>query len=196
MKRSLFFILIFCTGSSAFPSEWKFSQLNNHQGAFYLGLLTGFAGHELGHFAVAEVEDVKAEYDGITIVYPDEDLSDREQLRVSSAGFQAQWLISETALRYRSYHTLTEGGDNFNAGLVWAHLGITAAYLTILKNHKDGDIEGMSQATGISNNGLALMVAIPAALDAWRLMGSDVPDWVPIVSVGSKGLGIAAIWNF
>ena len=196
MKCSLFFILMYCASNSAFSSEWNLGQLTNHQGAFYLGLLTGFAGHELAHFAVAEAEGIKAEFDGVSIVYPDENLSDKERLRVSSAGFQAQWLISETALRYRSYHTLTDKGDNFNAGLVWAHLGITAAYLTVLKNHKDGDIEGMSQATGISSDRLALMVAIPAALDAWRLMGSDVPDWVPIVSVVSKGLGIAAIWNF
>lgn len=196
MKCSLFFILIYCASSSAFSSEWNFSQLNNHQGAFYLGLLTGFAGHELGHFTVAEAEDIKAEFDGVTIVYTNESLSDKERLRVASAGFQAQWLISETALRYRSYHTLTDEGDNFNAGLIWAHLGITAAYLTVLKNHKDGDIEGMSQATGISSDRLALMVAIPAALDAWRLMGSDVPNWVPIISMGSKSLGIAAVWKF
>ena len=196
MKCSIFSILIYCVSSSAFSSEWNFSQLNNHQGAFYLGLLTGLAGHELSHFAVAEAEGTSAEFDGITIVYTNEDLSDQEKLRVSSAGFQAQWLISETALRYRSHHTLTDKGDNFNAGLVWAHLGITAAYLTVLKNHEDGDIEGMSQATGISRNGLALMVAIPAALDAWRLMGSDVPNWVPIISMGSKSLGIAAVWKF
>jgi len=196
MKCSLFLIVIYCASSSASSSEWKFSQLNTHQGAFCLGLLTGFAGHELGHFAVAGAEGTKAEYDGVTIVYPNESLSDKDRLRVASAGFQAQWLISETALRYRSDHSLTDEGDNFNAGLVWAHLGITAAYLTVLRNHKDGDIEGMSLATGISNDHLALMVAIPAALDAWRLMGTGVPGWVPIVSVGSKGLGIGAIWSF
>jgi len=196
MKRCILFILIYCASSSAFSSQWKLAQLNDHQGPFYLGLITGVVGHELGHFAVAGAEGVKAEYDGVTIVYPDENLSDKEKLRVASAGFQAQWLISETALRYRSHHTLTGRGDNFNAGLVWAHLGITAAYLTVLKNHKDGDIEGMSQATGISNTSLALMVAIPAALDAWRLMGADVPDWVPIVSAGSKGIGIAAVWTY
>lgn len=196
MKRNLMILVIYLASCPVNASEWQFGQLTNHQGSFYLGLFTGIAGHELGHITVAEASDINARYDGVTIIYPDENLSDRERLRVASAGFQAQWLISEAALRYRSSHELTSAGNNFNAGLVWAHLGITAAYLTVLKNHEDGDIAGMSRATGISNDRLALMVAIPAALDAWRLMGADVPKWVPAISVGSKGIGIASIWTF
>ena len=71
MKCSLFFILMHCASNSAFSSEWNLGQLNNHQGAFYLGLLTGFAGHE------AEAEDIQAEFHGVTTVYPDENLSDK-----------------------------------------------------------------------------------------------------------------------
>ena len=195
MRRNLFILLI-CLASPANAESWEFNQLNNHLAAFSLGLLAGIGGHELGHIVVAKAGDIDVEFDGLTIVYPNEDLSDRQRLRVASAGFQAQWLISEFALRYRDSYKMTAAGDNFNAGVVWAHLGISVAYLTVLKNNKDGDIEGMSQATGISNDRLALLLAIPASLDAWRLMGKNVPAWVPTVSLGIKSIGIAAIWTF
>ena len=195
MRRCLVILLLFFAGP-ADADPWRFSQLGDRPGAFSLGLIAGVAGHELGHIVVAKAGGINVEFDGLTIVYPDDDLSDQQQLRVASAGFQAQWIFSEFALRYRDNHEMTPAGDNFNAGLVWAHLGITAAYLTVLKNNNDGDIEGMSQATGISNDQLALMIAIPAALDAWRLMGTNVPSWVPTVSLSIKTIGIVAIWAF
>ena len=39
------------------------------------------------------------------------------------------------------------------------------------------------------------MMAVPAVLDAWRLFGNDVPEWVPALSVMSKGIGAAWIWS-
>jgi len=41
-----------------------------------------------------------------------------------------------------------------------------------------------------------LAIAIPAALDAWRLFGDDVPEWVPNLSVMGKGLAMAWIWTY
>ena len=53
-------------------------------------LLVGAAGlvvrHELGHFAVADLMNVSAEFEGFSIVYPDSTFSSREKLRVASAG--------------------------------------------------------------------------------------------------------------
>ena len=118
----------------------------------------------------------------------------REKQRVKND--LAQWLISEAALRYRERKKLTEFGDSFNAGLISSHLLITAAYMTVLMNHQDGDLQGASEATGISNDKLAALVAIPAILDTWRLFGKEVPAWVPALSVGAKGVGITMIWTY
>jgi len=170
------------------PTKW---------GALISGSLTTIAVHELGHIAVAEYHDIDYKYDGVTLVYPDADLSESEHLRLASAGFQAQWGASEIAFRTLSgAETLTEAKRSFARGVILGHIATTLAYATILKNHEDGDIEGMSQASGLSNNELALIVSIPAVLDYWRLFGTNVPDWIPAMSIGSKGLGITSIWTF
>lgn len=198
VTKNRFFVTLFLLipFQQANADAWQFGEFRNNPGSFLLGLVSGIAIHELGHFVAADAAGSDAEFDGVTVVYPYADLSDQDQLHVASAGFQFQWLASELALRHRHNNHLTDAGNNFSAGIVWAHLGVTAAYLTILRDHEDGDLYGMSQATGLSNSELALLVAIPAVLDAWRLMGADVPDWVPTLSIGSKGLGIVSTWNF
>ena len=54
----------------------------------------------------------------------------------------------------------------------------------------------MAQATGLSKNKIALALAVPGALDAWRLFGTQVPEWVPQLSLLSKGLGMAWAWTY
>ena len=80
--------------------------------------------------------------------------------------------------------------------MICAHLGISAAYLTFLRNHPQGDTYAMAEATDLSTAQLAALLAIPATLDAWRLFADDVPAWVPALSVGSKGAGLVAIWTW
>jgi hypothetical protein len=80
--------------------------------------------------------------------------------------------------------------------VVCSYLGVSLAYLTFLKNQQTGDVYGMSNATGYSRGQIGLMLAIPAVLDTWRLFGDDVPQWVPVVSVMSKGVGAAWIWTY
>ena len=75
-----------------------------------------------------------------------------------------------------------------------AHIAITTAYLTFLKNNRDGDVAGMATALGKSRSNVALTLALPALLDTWRLFG-DPPDWVPHLSRIGKGLGVAWVWN-
>jgi len=57
-------------------------------------------------------------------------------------------------------------------------------------------VVGMADATGLSNNQIALALALPGALDAWRLFGNDVPKWVPGLSLAGKGMGMAWIWTY
>ena len=160
------------------------------------GLATGaigmIVGHEIGHFAVAESMNVKAEFDGVTVVYPNSSLTSRQQLRVASAGFQSQWVLSELA-----FHNLDKPDDEQHSvatGAVLAHIAITTAYLTFMKNEEDGDVAGMATALGKSRSSVALTLALPALLDTWRLFG-EPPDWVPHLSRIGKGLGVAWIWN-
>ena len=160
------------------------------------GLATGaigmIVGHEIGHFAVAESMNIKAEFDGVTVVYPNSSLTPRQHLRVASAGFQTQWLLSELAFHYLDKPDVEQ--HSVATGAVLAHIAITTAYLTVLKNNKDGDVVGMATALGKSRSNVALTLALPALLDAWRLFG-EPPDWVPHLSRTSKGLGMVWIWN-
>ena len=149
-------------------------------------------GHEIGHFAVAESMNVKAEFDGVTVVYPDSNLTPRQQLRVASAGFQSQWVLSELAFHYLDKPNVEHRG--VATGAVLAHIAITTAYLTFLKNHRDGDVAGISAALGKSRSNVALTLALPALLDTWRLFG-EPPDWIPHLSRTSKGLAMVWIWN-
>ncbi len=171
-------------------------QLKQHWQSVAAGVATTIAIHELGHLAVAATENVDAEFNGLSIVYPEDDLSDRSHLRLASAGYQSQWLASEYA-----FHQLDKTPDSakqraFYQGMVLGHIGITAAYLTFLKNHDQGDSLGISEASSLSTDQVALSLAIPAALDSWRLFGTSPPRWVPMVSKSSKLAGVALVWTF
>jgi hypothetical protein len=181
---------------NAYGEGWSFDDARPEPGSFALGLLSGLAIHEAGHYVVAHSKGYKVSHGGLSIVYPDAVFRGTDQLKVASAGFQTQWLMTELVLRDRNGKEIKTPPGNFGAGMVCAHLGITLAYLTVLKNNSQGDIAGMTQATGRSKTQLSLAMAIPGILDAWRLLGNDVPEWVPQVSLLSKGIGIAKIWTY
>ena len=181
---------------NAYAEGWSFDDARPEWGRFALGLASGIVAHEAGHYVVATSKGYKVGHDGFSIVYPGATFNDSDQLQVASAGFQTQWLLAELVFRDRNGKEIKEPPGNFGAGVVCAHLGITLAYLTVLKDHKLGDIAGMAKATGRTNNQIALALAIPGALDAWRLFGNQVPEWVPHVSVLGKGIGIARIWTY
>jgi hypothetical protein len=163
---------------------------------FALGLASGLGAHELGHYAVATSKGYEVSHDGLSIVYPNAAFTDADHLQVASAGFQTQWLMAELIFRDRDGKKMKEPPGNFGAGVICTHLGITLAYLTVLKNQKQGDVAGIVEATRFSNDRIALTLAVPGALDAWRLFGNQVPEWVPQLSVLSKGMGIAWAWTY
>jgi hypothetical protein len=196
MRTALLIILFLLFAAAAQAEPWQYKRVRNQPGAFIAGFLSGYAAHELGHIVAAESLGFDAEFDGVTLVYPEAQMTDAEHLQVASSGFQASWLISEGALRYRENRAMTEFGDSYNAGLVFSHLTIAAAYMTALMHHKDGDVEGIATATGASNEQIAAILAIPAILDGWRLLGKDVPPWVPTLSLGSKTVGLAVVWSW
>lgn len=181
---------------NAYGEGWSFEDARSEWGKFSLGFAGGIVGHELGHYVVATSKGYNVGHDGLSIVYPEAMFSASDHLQVASAGFQAQWLLTEFVLRDSNGKEIKSPPGNFGAGVVCAHLAITAAYAVYLKDHAQGDVVGMSQATGYSNDRIAMALAIPAALDAWRLFGNQVPEWVPQLSLLGKGLGMAWIWTY
>ena len=161
-----------------------------------LGFVGGIAVHEMGHIFVAKLKDTDIEYDRLSITYPDPNLTDEDRLQLASAGFQFQWIASELAFHYLAAEDTPTRNRNRAAGFILSHLAITTAYMIFLKNDSNGDIDGMSRATGISNDRLLLAVTVPAILDGWRLLGHTVPKWVPAASIVTKGIGITWVWTY
>ena len=89
---------------------------------FATGVIGMIVGHEIGHFAVAESMNVKAEFDGVTVVYPNSSLTPRQHLRVASAGFQGQWLLSELAFHYLDKPDVEQ--HSVATGAVLAHIAL------------------------------------------------------------------------
>ena len=144
--------------------------------------LGGHRRRESGDFiraasAVATFKGYKVSHDGLSIVYPGATFTDADQLQVASAGFQAQWVMAELALRDHDGNETKPG--NFGAGVVCAHLGITLAYLTVLKDRPTGDVVGIAEATQGSHNNIALALAVPGALDD-VIIDSPVPVVIDI----------------
>lgn len=194
--RHVLLLLASLLATNVHCEGWTFDDARSEWGKFALGFASGITGHELGHYVVATTKGYKVGHDGLSIVYPDAMFTASDHLQISSAGFQAQWLLAEFVFRDKSGKEIKSKPGSFGAGMVCAHLAITSAYLVYLKDHKQGDVVGMSQATGYSNDRIALALAIPAALDAWRLFGNQVPEWVPQLSLLGKGLGMAWIWTY
>ncbi len=170
--------------------------INDHPTPFLTGVAAGVLAHELGHVLVANSEGYGVTMVDGSLIYAGPPMSPAQRLQISSAGFQAQWLLSEAILRD---HEARHPGEPLNptaAGVVAGHLVVSAAYLTVLRNQPHGDLRGISQTTGLSTAELSALLALPALLDYWRLTAKDVPAWVPTVSATSKGIGIGACWRF
>ncbi len=190
-------LLIGLTWISLQPARaYELADIQRDRGSFAWGFFSGIVAHELGHLLIADALGYESEFDGVTIVYPDANLEGAELVQISSAGYQAQWLASELAFWYRQRPNLSVAADNYSVGVIAAHIAISAAYMTFLRNHEDGDIKGLSKATGVPEAQVALTMAIPAMLDTWRLFGDNPPAWLPTVSAGSKALGFTWIWTF
>jgi len=194
--RNTSLILVALLTANAHGAGWSFDNASSQWGNFALGLASGIAGHELGHYVVATTKGYTVGHDGLSIVYSGKTFSPSDHLQVASAGFQAQWLLTEFVLRDSNGREIKSPPGNFGAGIVCAHLAVTAAYLVSLKDHPQGDVAGMSQATGYSHDRIMMALAIPGALDAWRLFGNQVPEWAPQLSLLSKGLGMAWAWTY
>jgi hypothetical protein len=194
--RHLTLITLLLLAATLVPAQmWRVADAQAHPGPFLSGMVSGILLHEAGHVTVALSKGYTVSTHGFSLIYPNAAMSEADHLHVASAGLQSQWLYSEWILRAHEAHPETPL-PTFQAGMVAGHLAITAAYITVLKDHPYGDLLGISQSTGLTTSELALLITVPAALDAWRLTGKSVPRWVPALSAATKGTGIAAVWTF
>jgi hypothetical protein len=180
----------------AWSEGWTLDNSVSGWERFALGVASGIVAHEAGHLVVATTKGYRPSHDGLSITYPGTHFTRSGQLQLASAGFQTQWVLSEFVLRDEHGREHVKAPGDFGAGVVSSYIGVSVAYLTFLKNQFNGDVYGMSRASGMSHDRIALMMAVPAVLDAWRLFGDDVPQWVPTLSVMSKGVGAAWIWSY
>ena len=159
--------------------------------AFFGGMLTTFAIHESSHYLMAKLYGFDIGLDNVSIVYPDWDPTPREKMRIASAGFQGQWIVSELA-----FSRLEKKPDEkYYEGIVAGHVAISLAY-TILKKNDTSDIHSMSSVSDFSSNELLLFLLVPASIDVFRLWVDESPKWLKNISIASKGLGITAIWKY
>lgn len=182
--------LLLCLPGMALAEQEHISPIPNSYGSFLAGVLSGIALHELGHVTVATAHGYDIHHDGPSITYSPPFRSNSDRLRISTAGFQTQWLVTEGAFYFR------DKAPDFTGGLIAAHIGITAVYLFGLKNNSESDITSASIATGLSRTNVMLLALPPAILDGWRYLGSDPPSWLAPVSIGYKAGMITAIWVY
>jgi hypothetical protein len=131
----------------------------------------------------------RARWDGLSIVYDTDRMSGREHLWSASAGTLAQWALTEGVFAASG----KEGPGDFGAGVVLSEVLTAAAYVTILYSHPEGDVQGIANASRVGRGWIAAGMALPAALDAWRLFaGEPPPAWVPTAALFAKGAGF--VW--
>jgi len=162
---------------------------------FWEGAVAGLLFHELGHSVVGMAYGGKPQLNNGSIVYPNSHFSRKVSMRVSSAGFQAQWLLSELSFAALKHDNGLLSRRHYQ-GMIAMHLAISTAYLIRLKDMSTSDIYAASQTSHISRDQLAWMTFLPAALDAYRLMGEGVPDWVDHLSLGIKAAEAGYVWTF
>ncbi|MBL1352360.1 MAG: hypothetical protein COA61_003330 [Zetaproteobacteria bacterium] len=200
IKCLLYTLCLLCS-PHLWASEIKDNDLNYAESEvwqdsnFWEGALGGLLFHELGHVVLGMSYGGNPHLSHGSIIYPNSHFSPKASMRVSSAGFQAQWLLTELSFVALKNN---DGGlyRRYYQGAIAMHLAISTAYLLRLKDIPTSDIYAASNTSHISRDTLAWAIFLPAALDAYRLMGDGAPDWVAHVSLGIKAAEVGYIWQF
>jgi len=192
MPRLLLILLLLMPCSAAaennqHPITWDSS--------FWQGFAGGIIAHELGHVAMAASVGQSSRLHAGSVIYPNSHFTPQQALRVSTAGFQTQWLFSEWAFYELENSEETLLDEQHYVGLITSHIAISLAYLAILKDEPTSDIYNAASTSGRSRNQLMWAALAPAMLDAYRLWG-NAPPWVDYLSMGVKAGEIGWIWTF
>lgn len=157
-------------------------------GGFLAGAAVGLAAHEGGHllFDVAFDADPglkKVDFYGIPFfaITHRADVSRRQELAISSAGFWVQqgtneWLLTKRPRLRQERAPFAKGMFAFNVGASTAYS--VAAIARIGPGERD--TRGMAEASRIAEPWIGAMVLAPALLDTWRYLDPDArwPVWL------------------
>ena len=145
-------------------------------GRYFTGALVGFLGHETGHVLANYALDthpylkhVEFGFIPFFTIQPGKRLTHREHYITASAGFNAQFAISEWLLT--EHPDLKDEDEAFLKGLFgfnfWLGVGYTATGLAGY-GPQERDTKGMADALGWSESSVAALVLAPTLLDGYR----------------------------
>jgi len=184
-------ILLLALSSKA--SAWAPSSQPDSIGLVLTGFAGGLALHESAHFFTVWTTGGTASWDGFAITYDTTRLSRSQHLWSASAGTLSQWALTEGIFAGSG----KTGPGDLGAGAILSEVLTAGAYATFLYKNKQGDVEGMSNATGVNRVWITAGLVLPATMDAWRLFAKESPPiWVPALSCLSKGLALVWIATF
>jgi hypothetical protein len=211
----IWILSFFLLAESAWGETWDAGEV----AWFVAGGLSAFVLHESGHALVAEslgfrsriesrsdpIPFLVVRYDLIgarnpsgEITYVDRNgnlISNGAQKRfvIASAGINMQNITSELILT--RYPHLQAEQRPFLKGLLAFNIVTSMGYALVGRKDRDGDIHGMSEALGVRDEWVGVMVFVPAALDLYRYYYPE-SLWAPWASRGAKGyfLGLSFRW--
>jgi len=145
-------------------------------GGFLGGAAVGLAAHEAGHLFFDVIFDAdpgikKVDFHGIPFfaITHRGDLSPRQELIVSSAGFWVQhagseWILTKHPNLRREHAPFKKGMLAFNVLASGAYAGAAFAQT----GPAERDTRGIAVAAGIDEPWVGAMILVPAVLDGWR----------------------------
>jgi len=150
-------------------------------GAFLTGAFLGFLGHETGHLIANAAEDTHPHFKGVEFgpipfftIEPGRPLSNREHYITASAGFNAQYAISEWLLM--EHPNLKEEDEPLLKGLGTFNVALGVGYaITGFAGYgpDERDTKGMADSLGWSEESVSAMILAPALLDYYRYEHPD-----------------------
>jgi hypothetical protein len=112
---------------------------------------------------------------------------------IASAGIDMQNIASEWILTTHPH--IREERRPFLKGMLTFNILTSIGYALVGRKDRDGDVRGMSEALGVRDEVIGVMLFVPAALDLYRYYypGSV---WAPWAARGAKGyfLGLSFRW--
>jgi len=217
-KRTLFLfwvLFFFAPSGRVYGETWEASDI----GWLIAGGAAGFVLHESAHVLVAEsfnlhphvgtrskpVPFIVIRYDLITFKdssgethYLDRNgtpISDGAQKKfaIASAGINSQNLTSELILTLDP--NIREERRPFLKGVLAFDILTSMGYAVFGRLDPDGDLKGMSDASGINNVAIAGLVFLPAAIDLYRYYYPD-SVWAPWAARGAKAYLLGLSFHF
>jgi len=181
------------SGPAALAQEAPPDGTGESLGRFLGGALAGLGAHEMGHLLFDVVFDAdpgieKVSFKGLPFfaITHRGDVTPRQEYVISSAGFWMQHATSEWILS--ADPDLRHTAGSFRKGVLAFNVGASAVYAAAAfarTGPAERDTRSMAASLGIDERWVAVMILVPAVLDAVRYFRPDA-RWVAWSSRGVK----------